>query len=233
LQLYIYTCNRLAQVWMHPEAVPSCELQPFPACSVSMPKLINRKLDSAECHKLAEEAANASARIALRNWYASSLRRAHELLPGIQINDNLELCKYFPAWKATKNYRDGYIMVVSLLNGTPTPVTLRLNYAEAATGGLTYRELHRQLRCHFSLTPKYSLRVCPYRPWYQWEKTSIPGIPESRALPCADVQCRHLLGTTLLFYPYVHLTERPSVLGWSCVLPSSGCTCHLCVEAVD
>ena len=204
-----------------------CDLQPFPACTVSMPRLTNRKLTSAECRKLAEEAANVSARIALRNWYASSLYRANQLLPGIQINDNCRLLKKFPDWNATKNHRDGYIMLMSVLNGTRTPVTLCLNYGEAATGGLTYRELHRQLRCHLSLTPKSSLRVCPYRPWYHYETKGIP-VPESRALPCEDNQCRHLLGTTLIFYTYVHLTDdrQPS----NCILPSSGCTCHLCLQ---
>ena len=150
--LYIYTCNRLAQVWMPPEAVPSCELQPLPVCSVSMSKrLTNRKFTSADFRKLAEEEANASARIALRNWYASGLYRPNQLLPGIQINENLELSKHFPAWKATKKYKEGYIMLMSLVKGTAEPVTLCLNYAEAPTGGLTYRELHRQLRCHLSL----------------------------------------------------------------------------------
>ena len=186
-----------------------------------MRRLTNRKLTPAESQKLAEQAANALAKTALRNWYASSLDRANQLLPGIQINDNLALLKDFPDWKATKNYRDGYVMLMSVLTGTRTPVTLRLNYDVLASGGLTYRELHRQLRCHLSLKPKDSLRVCPYRPWYHYETNGIP-VPESHALPSIDVQCRRLLGTTLLFYTYVHLTSGHQ--SSNCILPSSGCT---------
>ena len=192
-------------------ATPSCDLQPLPPCSVSMMsragrhRIENRKLTPAECKQVAEKCANASARIALKDWYAFGLDQANELLPDIQINENLELLKTFPDWKATKHARDGYIMLKSMFN-TRKPVAIRLDYEAFQAGGLTYGELHTQLREHLSLTLIDSLRVCPYKPWYHHKTTSSP-VPESRALPNNKSQCRHLLGTTLIYLTYIHLHD--------------------------
>ena len=164
--------------------------------------------------KLAEEATNVSARTAartaLRRWYASSLAQANRKLPGIQVDDNFELLKDFPAWKATKKPEDGYIMLMSAISGTRTPVTLRLQYAKMQPYyqgekiskhepeySLTERELLQQLRSHLSLKPHESLRVCPYRPWYHYNTKDL--VPASQALVPRDDQCRHLLGTTLFY----------------------------------
>ena len=179
-------------------------------------KIVNKRMPKPEVHagecrmlRMQEDAnvkvANAAARIALRTWYAHSLDQADKIVRDIQIDENLELSKAFPEWKATKHIRDGYIMLMSVVNGTKTPVTMCLNYGDIHRnyGGLTFRDMHQQLRCHLSLTNKVSLRVCSYRPWYHYESK---GILSYKALPSHDGQCRHLLGTTLLFYTYVHLT---------------------------
>ena len=93
----------------------------------------------------------------------------------------------------------------SLLNAAPKPVILELDYKEDS-GGLTYRQLHRQVRKSLGLEPKVSLRMCPFMPWHRHIKSSFP-IPEAHAIPAHDCQCRHLLGTTLLYYTYVHLSD--------------------------
>ena len=164
--------------------------------------------------KVTKEATNISARTAARTalkcWYASSLAQANRSLPGIQVNDNFKLLKDFPAWRATKNPEDGYIMLMSAISGTRTPVTLRLQYAKMQPYyqgekiskhepeySLTERELLQQLRSHLSLKPHESLRVCPYRPWYHYNTKDL--VPASQALVPRDDQCRHLLGTTLFY----------------------------------
>ena len=161
--------------------------------------------------KVTKEATNISARTAARTalkcWYASSLAQANRSLPGIQVNDNFKLLKDFPAWRATKNPEDGYIMLLSVFGGTRTPVSLRLHESAHCVNhpkrmsevtGLTERELLQQLRSHLSLKPQAWLRVCPYRPWLHYN-TKDP-VPASKALIPRDVQCKHLLGTTLFFF---------------------------------
>ena len=125
--------------------------------------LRNRKLTPEECVAVRQECARASARLALTDWYAIGFRNAENRLRKVQIDENLELLKDHPNWRATKDPMDGYVMLKSLVS-EPKPVCLRLDFQQARTGGLTYRELHKQLRSHLGLEPKESLRLCPYRP---------------------------------------------------------------------
>ena len=89
------------------------------------------------------------------------------------------------------------------LFGEPRPLILQLDYSAHRTGGLTYRQLHHQVRESLALEKKVSLRMCSFRPWYRYITQGFP-LPENCALPAKDIQCRHLLGTTLLYATYVH-----------------------------
>ena len=100
-------------------------------------------------------------------------------------------------------------MTCTLLDATPRPLILVLDYKQKPRGGLTFRQLHRQVRERLGLEPKVSLRMCPFRPWHRHIKSSFP-IPEAYAIPASDAQCTHLLGTTLLYYTYVHLHDTAS-----------------------
>jgi hypothetical protein len=164
------------------------------------PRLVNRKLNSVECLQLRTKCARLAAKDALCYWYQHGYKQACLKLRATQIDENFELAKNYPHFKATKKDEDGYIMLKSML-GNPEPVAIRLQYDEAPTGGLTYRQLWTQLREHLSLLPMHSLRICPYRPWYGW-MTQGCCVPEHRALPNNDRQCRDLIGTTLVFYSY-------------------------------
>ena len=95
-------------------------------------------------------------------------------------------------------------MLDMLLFGAQRPVVVTLDYEQKAGGGLTSRELHKQIRLALELEPKVSMRLRRYRPWCRY-MLEMP-IPERHALPATDVQCTHLLGTTSSCYLYVHLT---------------------------
>ena len=215
-----YICNSVAQArsFKMPRKCSSCSThkkqmtarhkivnkrlpQQTPGVHAGESRMLRMQDDAARIVRTQEyvNVAMLAARIALRTWYARSFDRADEIVRVIQIDENLELLKAFPEWKATKHTRDGYIMLMSIVNGTKTPVTMCLNYSGCGhyTGGLTFRDMHQQLRCHLSLMDKVSLRVCSYRPWYHYESK---GILSYKALPSSDAQCRHLLGTTLLYY---------------------------------
>ena len=157
--------------------------------------------EAAKAASIAKEAVKA----AVQCWYETGYRRADAKIPDLQIDSNLAVVASIPGWQKTKGTRNGYIMMCTLLNETPRPVILRLDY-RTGTGGLTYRQLHRQVRESLGLEPKVSLRMCPFRPWHRHIRSSFP-IPEDHAIPAHDGQCKHLLGTTLLYYNYVHLTE--------------------------
>ena len=163
-----------------------------------------------------EAKARAMAKDALARWYTQGFDNANQLLPQIQIEANLQVVAAIPNWKDLKSLRDAYIMLKGLLAGTAMPVILHLDHSHFGPGRLTYRELHQELRCHLQLQKKVSLLVCPDRPWYNYFTTGIP-VPERKALPTNDSQCRHLFGTTLRFYTYTHLhheaepDEKPEV----------------------
>ena len=132
------------------------------------------------------------------------------MVPKLQIDYNLSVVAKLPGWHEKKGLRNGYVMLTTLLDATPKPMIIRLDYETNATGGLTCRQLHLQVRKHLGLEPKVSLRMCPSRPWHRHVRRSFP-IPEHHAISARDVQCTYLLGTTLLYYTYVHLREVPTV----------------------
>ena len=150
-----------------------------------------------------ESIAKEAAKAALQYWYETGYSRADAKTPTLQIDSNLKVVGSIPGWQETKGTRNGYIMLANLLNETLRPVILRLDY-RIYGGGLSGRELHLQVRAALGLEPKVSLRMVPFRPWYRHYRSSFP-IPEAHAIPATDGQCRHLLGTTLLYYTYVHL----------------------------
>ena len=109
------------------------------------------------------------------------------------------------AGRQDKGVENGYVMMTTLLDETPKPLILKLDH-----GRLTGRQLHLQVRKKLGLEPKVSLRMCPSRLWYRHFKNSFP-VPEAEAISANDVQCTALLGTTILYYTYVHLRDAPTV----------------------
>jgi len=128
------------------------------------------------------------------------------MTPNLQSDANLQAVASIPGWMKKKGIRNGYIMMCTLLNATPKPLILELDYEASASGSLTYRQLHQQVRNKLGLEPKVSLRMTPFRPWHLHLTKSFP-IPEDRALRATDAKCTWLLGTTILYYTYVHLRE--------------------------
>ena len=142
---------------------------------------------------------------ALQRWYIRGYANVNVIIPGLQRESNLKLVAKIPEWQTRKGSRNGYVMVTTFITGTLKPIIIVLDYSgEFATGGLTYHQLHRQIRQTLDLADTVSLRICPHRPWYRHIQNSC-SVPECMALPETDAQCRHLLGTTLLYFPYVHL----------------------------
>ena len=112
------------------------------------PRLVNRKLNSVECSQLrtkcaelaaedalcdarlaAEDAlydARLAAKDALCDWYQHGYTQACLKLRATQIDENFELAKKYPHFKATKKDQDGYIMLKSMF-GDPEPVAIRLH----------------------------------------------------------------------------------------------------------
>ena len=172
-------------------------------------KVKNKALGKVEAREYAaraalhceESVAKEVAKAALQDWYTTSYERANAIIPKMQIDSNLKEVASIPGWQEQKGPRNGYVMLTTLLAGIPRPTILVLDYECEPTGGLTYRQLHQQIREALRLEPKVSLRMCPFRPWHS--HGSFP-FPEQVAFPATDAQCRHLLGTTLLYYTYVH-----------------------------
>ena len=150
--------------------------------------------------------ANEVARAALSSWYEAGYRNAIQLIPKLQVQSNLEVVASMPGWFEKKTVKNGYIMMCSLFNRVPRPVIMELDYNGWNRGGLTYRQLHRQARESLGFEPKVSLRMCPFMPWHQHITSTFP-IPEAHAIPANDRPCTHLLGTTLIYFTYVHLND--------------------------
>lgn len=166
--------------------------------------------------------ARQAAHRALEVWYQDSFYTAMAVLPHLQRKENDMRMDRCPLWQGRQNQGDAYVMLRMVPNGTETPVRITLQYGVqlrtevlaandymfygSGTGGLTYRSLHFQIRKHLGLKGKVSLRLCADRPWYQY-MTNECMVPQSRAIECSDMQCRYLIGTTLLGYAYVHLQE--------------------------
>ena len=174
-----------------------------------MPKLKNRSLNLKELLELVILAAKQAANFALARWYIMGFYNADRLMPKIQVAANLQHVAAIPNWKDLKTNKDAYVMFKNAVSGTESPVILHLDYSHGGPGGLTYRKLHQQLRCHLGLADKVSLRVCPDRPWYNYHVACIT-VPEHRCLPSTDVNCSQLFGTTLRFYTDVHLHDYPN-----------------------
>lgn len=163
--------------------------------------------------------AKEAAKDALLAWYAKGFQIAEKIIPKMQIDANLRVVAAIPDWVKQKGERNGYVMLSNVSDQTPKPITLvlsewwtqskqrgicRMRTERMRTGGLTYFQLHQQIRDKLKLKPEVVLRLCPFRPWYRHMQESIP-IPESRALPNTNAQCRHLLGTTLMYFTYEHI----------------------------
>ena len=153
-----------------------------------------------------EPVAKEVAKIALASWYETAYIRANALIPDMQRDTNLSLVKVIPGWLEKKGIRNGYVMVTTLLDETPKPLSMILDYSKRVSGGLTYRQLHLQVRTGLDLPARASLRMVPLRPWHRYITSCFP-IWEATALPATDKECTHLLGTTLLYYTYVHLRD--------------------------
>jgi len=163
------------------------------------PKLKNRPLGL-------QEVAMKAAQAALRVWYTHGHNRANAIIPQMQIDSNLKEVAALPGWQAHQGVKNGYVMLTTLVHGRLKPTILVLDIEQSPTGRLSYRQLHQQIREALCLESKHSLRLCSFRPWYRYMQASFP-IPEHRALPATDAQCTHLLGTTLLYWSYAHLTD--------------------------
>ena len=183
------------------------------------PKLINKPLSREQCLLRAsmylwkaamlrwhEPVAKEAAKIALASWYETAYIRADALIPDMQRDTNLSLVKVIPGWLEKKGIRNGYVMVTTLFDQTPKPLIIILDYSKRVSGGLTYRQLHLQLRTGLDLPARASLRMVPLRPWHRYITSCFP-IWEATALPATDKECIHLLGATLLYYTYVHLRD--------------------------
>ena len=176
--------------------VPKLKNQPLylPKEAESVAKRVARSKEEAVIARIA-------AKQALVRWYADAYKRAEREFRLLQIESNLKEVSLIPGWQAQKGSRNGYVMLISM-NGDQKPVILTLDYEARPSGGLTYRQLHQQVRSALHLEPKVSLRMVAFRPWYRYVTTSCP-CPEHRAIPCHDAQCVHLLGTSLLYYCYI------------------------------
>ena len=185
------------------------------------PKLKNKALTREECTTYAERMtareadaekmiAREAAVMALMGWYRRAFFCADAEVPKVQIDYNLSVVGSIPGWQNDKGVKNGFVMLTTVFDATPKPLIIRLDYETKPTGGLTGRQLHLQVRKELGLEPKVSLRMCPFRPWYRHFKNSFP-VPEAEAIPARDSQCTALLGTTILYYTYVHLRDVPSV----------------------
>ena len=160
---------------------------------------INNCRLSKEEHRLAEykKEFRSMLKQALARWYEHGFHEADRRLPQMQRFQNFATVSTLPNW----NVNDRYIMLRHNLSGTTRPCILSLDHPN---GGLTYRELYAQVRAHLGLPMECSLRLVPYRPWYDHVTKSI-NVPERSALPARDSQCKCVFGTTLVYYAYVHL----------------------------
>ena len=158
----------------------------------------SRELAARDARQRTERAAKEIAKTALQNWYEHAYRNAAGQIPQFQQNANLQVVALMQDWLNRKTVKNGYVMLRTLF-GDEQPAILVLDYEMSASGGLSYRELHRQVREFLRLHRNVSLRMVPFRPWYLY---AFP-VPEQHAVPATDTQCRHLLGTTLSYYVYL------------------------------
>ena len=174
-------------------------------------RLVNRPMSKRECEDRARQAtelikheptAREAARQALERWYQIARDNADIRLPKMQVDENLETVARLPGWIEEKGIRNGYIMYCSVLNKEFKPMILILDKNEDKPG-LTYRSLHRQFRAHLNVPMAASVRICRFKPWHHYTQHPEP-ILEEAALPCNDKKCTALLGTSLMYWAYVH-----------------------------
>ena len=174
-------------------------------------KLKNRSLTREDVAALAgsenRKSAAAAAKFALQDWYSRCYDQAHAIIPRMQIESNLEKVTTIPGWTEEKGLKNGYVMLRNMVSGEPRPMIVALDYTKHPAGGVTGRQLHKQVRQKLQLEAKYSLRIIPDRPWYYHITTRCP-IPEEMAIPASEKQYTHLLGTTLLYFSYDHLHDH-------------------------
>ena len=167
------------------------------------PKLRNRPLSLEESQA---SVAKRAVKAALQDWYKRGYEKAEKKLPELQKRSNLETVASIPGWHEKKGPKNGFVMLVTLQNGIESPFILKLDNAHDDhddQGRLTYRQLYQQIREGLELEKKVSLRLCPFRPWYRHITKSFP-LHDHVVIPVHDAQCTHLLGTTLVYYTYVH-----------------------------
>ena len=148
-------------------------------------------------------AARQATRAALERIYETAFSRAQVEILRLQRRENSQYMNGMFNWDQTKKPNIEYVTIRSLVHGETKPVFLQLT----PEGYPTYRQLYLQLREHLALEKKHSLRLCPDCPWYH-HCTRGPLLPECRLISAGDSNCATLFGTTLLYYPYVHLTEN-------------------------
>ena len=173
------------------------------------PKLKNRSLGLKEAQEYAAKAlAKDIAIAALECWYRIGYKRANARIPSIQVESNFKEVAAVPGWQERKGRKNAYVMLTQLLDETPNPCIIELDYSNERKpcGGVTCRQLHQQVRKHLRQLPMQSLMMIPARPWYRYGRTGSPFL-EDRKIPASDAQCTHLLGTTLLWWSYVHLSD--------------------------
>ena len=163
------------------------------------PKLKNRSL---RLEEVQAAAAKDAAKGALQHWYERCHYRANVIIPKMQIDSNLKEVATIPGWLEQKGLRNGYVMLINFISGTKKPMIVLLDFEYHRSGGLTGHQLHQQTRQFLGLELKHSLRMVSYRPWYRYIQSSHP-LAEHRAVQATNAQCKHVLGTTLLYWPYV------------------------------
>ena len=142
-----------------------------------MPRLKNKRVDR-DVEQYLRQQAQESAKVALSEWYARASKNVERLITDVQSDENLALVADILDWQVLKGERNGYVMIVSAANLEPRPIIIKLDYSEATghpAGGLSYRELHKQLRKALQLEHKYSFRIRKYKPgigakdsWSMW-----------------------------------------------------------------
>ena len=160
---------------------------------------VSMELAARDARQHTELAAKEIAKTALQNWYEHAYyRNTAGQIPQLQQNANLQVVALMQDWLNRKTVKNGYIMLRTLF-GDEQPAILVLDYEMSASGGLSYRELHRQVREFLRLHRNVSLRMCPFRPWYL-TYTPSPFRNNTRFLPqtirvdiCLERHCRIML----------------------------------------
>jgi hypothetical protein len=105
-----------------------------------------RSADGRAALQLEESNARAAAKAALRQWYMHGYSTAGARIPKLQRESNLQKVAAIPGWQEQRGQRNGYVMLANLLTGTLRPMIVVLDYECSSTGGLTYCQLHQQIR---------------------------------------------------------------------------------------